>query len=49
MVMSPNEVKQYCLRHRKVLAMLILKDRGKKAQEDKILQFGPWKKNELLF
>ena len=49
MIMSRDEVKQYCLRHPDVLAMLILKERGKKAQEDKILHFGRWKKGELLF
>ena len=42
MVMSPDEVRQYCLRHHEVQAMLILKERGKKAQEDKILHFGLW-------
>ena len=47
MVMSPNEVKQYCLRHRKVLAMLILHDESKKKQKDKILHFGQWKKSDL--
>jgi thiamine biosynthesis lipoprotein len=48
MVMSPTEVKQYCLRHPKVLAMVILKDGTKRTQKEEILHFGPWKKGELL-
>lgn len=47
MVMSPNEVKQYCLRHRKVPAMLIVHEESKKKQKDKILHFGQWKKSDL--
>ena len=48
MVMTPDEIKQYCLRHPYVLAMVILKDRDKKARKEKILHFGPWNKDELL-
>jgi len=48
MVMSPKEIKQYCRRHPKVLAMLILQGRGKEAQKEKILHFGPWKKDDLI-
>jgi thiamine biosynthesis lipoprotein len=42
MVMAPDEIKKYCLRHPDVLAMIILEDGGKDAQKDKILRFGPW-------
>ena len=35
MIMSPDEVKQYCLGHSDTLAMVI-------AGEDKILRCGPW-------
>jgi len=48
MVMTPDEIKKYCLRHPDVLAMVILEHGGKDPQKDKILHFGPWKKNELL-
>jgi len=41
-VMSPQEVEQYCARHLDVLAMVILK-----GQKDRILQFGPWKEGDL--
>jgi thiamine biosynthesis lipoprotein len=47
MVMSPNEVKQYCLRRPDVLAMLILHDDTKKKQKERILHFGKWKKSSL--
>jgi len=44
MVMSPDEINQYCSRHPDVLAMVILdeKDQGKK-----ILRYGQWKKPDL--
>jgi len=48
MVMTPDEIKQYCLRHPNVQAMTILQDGGKGAKEEKILRYGRWKKNELL-
>jgi len=41
MVMSPDEIRQYCLRHPDVLAMIMLESEGKDAQKDKILHFGP--------
>jgi thiamine biosynthesis lipoprotein ApbE len=47
MVMSPNEVKQYCLRHPDVLAMIIVHEESKKKQKEKILHFGQWKKSDL--
>jgi hypothetical protein len=47
MVMSPDEVRQYCSRHQDVLAMLILYDDTKKKQKERILHFGKWKKSDL--
>jgi len=47
MVMSTNEVRQYCSRHQDVLAMLILHDETKKKQKEKILHFGQWKISSL--
>jgi len=38
MVMSPDEIEQYCLRHPEVQAMVIIKDRD--TEKDKILRFG---------
>ncbi len=49
MVMSPDEIRQYCSRHPDILAMIMLEGEGKDAQKDQILHFGPWKKDELLF
>ena len=48
MVMTPDEVKQYCLLHPDILAMVILEERDTKAQKDKILHFGPWEKDKLI-
>ena len=48
MVMAPEEIRNYCLHHPDVLAMVILQDGDKDIQKDKILLFGPWKKDELL-
>jgi len=42
MVMSPNELKQYCLRHPDTQAMVVLAKPGKETQKDNILQFGQW-------
>jgi thiamine biosynthesis lipoprotein len=47
MVMSSDEVRQYCSRHQDVLAMLILHEETKKKQKEKILHFGKWKKSDL--
>jgi len=48
MVMSPDEVKKYCSNHPDTLAMIVLEDRGKEAQKDRILRFGPWNEGDLL-
>ena len=42
MVMTPDEVEKYCLRHPDVMAMLILQEQDKKTRKDRILRFGPW-------
>jgi len=47
MVMSVDEVRQYCSRYKDVLAMLILHEETKKKQKEKILHFGKWKKSDL--
>ncbi|MFZ2145876.1 MAG: FAD:protein FMN transferase [Sedimentisphaerales bacterium] len=41
MVMSPDEIRQYCSRHPEVSAMIMPEGEGKDAQKDKILHFGP--------
>jgi thiamine biosynthesis lipoprotein len=43
MVMTPDEIEKYCLRHPDVLAMAIMEHESKDPQKDKILRFGPWK------
>ncbi len=47
MVMSPEEIEQYCLAHPEVRALVILPEE-KQPQREKILWFGQWKKHELL-
>ena len=46
MVMSPDEVKQYCTNHPNVSTMVVLQQQGKK--KEKILRYGPWKEDTLL-
>ena len=40
MVMSPDEIEQYCSRHPQLQSMVILEHEGKQLQKDKILRFG---------
>jgi uncharacterized protein (TIGR03663 family) len=47
MVMKPSQIKQYCLRHPDVLAMVIMEGESKKEQKDRIIHFGKWKKSDL--
>ena len=47
MVMSPDEINQYCSRDPNVLAMIVVHEESKKKQKDKILHFGQWKKSDL--
>lgn len=49
MVMKPDEVKQYCARHRDVSAVVVPAEKDKKAQKVKILHYGRWGKGKLLF
>lgn len=42
-VMSPDEVKQYCLSHLDVLAMIASGERSAETQKERVLRFGPWK------
>ncbi len=42
MVMTPDEIKQYCKRRPQVQAMVILEYEGQEIQEDRILRFGSW-------
>ncbi|MHC4426785.1 MAG: FAD:protein FMN transferase [Planctomycetota bacterium] len=44
MIMSPDEIKQYCSLHRRTLAMVIVQEQDEEMQKDKILHFGPWEK-----
>ena len=43
MVMSPEQVKQYCASHPDVLAMIITGEHSAEAQKEKVLRYGPWK------
>ncbi|MHC4122886.1 MAG: FAD:protein FMN transferase [Planctomycetota bacterium] len=45
MVMSPDEIKNYCSKHPDVLAMTVQKESKDKTR---ILHFGSWKPNDLL-
>ncbi len=48
MVMSPDQIKQYCLSHSDTLAMVVAKDQTGEVQKDKILRYGLWEQNVLL-
>jgi thiamine biosynthesis lipoprotein len=43
MVMSPEQVKQYCASHSDVLAMIITGEHSVEAQKEKVLRYGHWK------
>jgi thiamine biosynthesis lipoprotein len=47
MVMSPEEIERYCVRHPDVLGIVILK--AQKQEQDKILQFGNWQSSIVDF
>ena len=47
MVMSPEEIRQYCARHPEVLALVIVQDEQRDDGE-RVLSFGPWQGAELL-
>jgi thiamine biosynthesis lipoprotein len=48
MIMSPDEIRQYCSLHPHRLAMIMLQEQDKETRKDKILHFGPWEENELV-
>jgi hypothetical protein len=47
MIMSTDEIRQYCQSHPDVLALIMLEGQGEDSQEERILCFGPWKDGEL--
>jgi thiamine biosynthesis lipoprotein len=46
MIMSPDEIRQYCLSHSGVLALVMLEGQGENEQKEQILRFGSWKEIE---
>ena len=48
MVMSPDEVRQYCLHHSDTLAMILVKQQNGKVPEDKVLRYGLWEESGIL-
>lgn len=48
MVMSPDNIKQYCTNHSDTLAMVLVKQQDAKANESSILRFGCWEESGLL-
>jgi thiamine biosynthesis lipoprotein len=48
MVMSSDQIRQYCLSHPDILAMVVAKDRTGEVQKEKILRCGLWEQNALL-
>jgi thiamine biosynthesis lipoprotein len=42
MVMTPDEIKQYCSNHPNAQALVMLEFEGEEVQKDKILRFGSW-------
>jgi thiamine biosynthesis lipoprotein len=47
MIMSPDEIEEYCLSHPDVLALVMIEGDRKDKQKEKILRFGPWKEIEM--
>jgi thiamine biosynthesis lipoprotein len=48
MVMSPDEIKRYCLARPEAKALVILRDEEHRPLKDRILHFGPWGEDELV-
>lgn len=46
-IMSPDEIEQYCSLHPNIRAMVILQEPDKMTQKGKVLHFGPWKEDQL--
>ena len=47
MVMTPEEIEQYCLQHPDVQALIVTEEKG--GEKDKILWFGAWKTSGEFF
>jgi thiamine biosynthesis lipoprotein len=47
MIMSPDEIEQYCLSNPDVLALVMMESDGEDKQKQKILRFGLWKEIEM--
>jgi thiamine biosynthesis lipoprotein len=45
MVMSPEQIRKYCLSHPDTLAMVVTEDHAGRVQEDRILRYGHWEQN----
>ena len=45
MVMSPEQIRQYCLAHLDKLAMIMTEKKDKQTPEDRILRYGCWEKH----
>ena len=48
MIMSPDEIKRYCLLHPDAVAMVILQERDKETPKETILRFGDWEETMPL-
>ena len=48
MIMTPDEIKNYCLQHQDVRAMIVLDDSEEESEKDKILRYGLWDDDELF-
>lgn len=42
MIMIPDEIEEYCLRHPDTTSMIMLQEQDKKIQKEEIIRFGPW-------
>ncbi len=47
MIMSPDEIKEYCSHHPGTMAMTILQEQDKKIQKEKVMRFGSWPEDWL--
>ncbi|MCI0697126.1 FAD:protein FMN transferase [candidate division KSB1 bacterium] len=48
MIMTPEEIEEYCKQHPEVRAMIFLADEDVEGEQVKILRYGSWKENEAL-
>ncbi|MBN1806902.1 MAG: FAD:protein FMN transferase [Sedimentisphaerales bacterium] len=47
MIMSPDEIENYCRSYPDVSALIMLESEGETARKEKTLRFGPWKEIEM--